>query len=207
MEALLEQLNQLSHWQIDLIALLLLLQGAVLAAFPEEIVITALGILWFQGKVNFPEALFAIQIGLLPANLVMVFIGKKLGRKFLSKRPFCWLIDATAADRAALAFRKRGVLLVALTRFTPTVRGPVYFAAGTSGMSLSRFFAVDAAASFIQIPLLLLLGKSMGQNASSILAAYRMLGAAFAVLLIGTLLFSLIRRLRRARNIGPNIAN
>lgn len=177
--SLLETLNNLPSWQISLLVIGLLLQGAVVAVFPEEIVLIVLGVLWSQGKIGFVQALVSAQVGLLPANLVAVWIGSKLsGRLPVKKRKI---------HEAVSRLHELGSWLVVITRFTPIVRGPVYYAAGLCGFSLRRFFLADFGASLVQIPALLVLGRAIGMNTDSIEDAYRIIGliagGAFAIFL------------------------
>jgi membrane protein DedA with SNARE-associated domain len=156
MDELLTRLDSLASWQICLGVILLLLQGAIFTVFPEEIVIVVLGYLWGQGNVAFAEAFFSVLVGLLPANLAMYGIGRRLGG---------WLprwIPATAVARARARLNALGTAGIVITRFTPFVRGPAYLAAGISGFGARRFFVADALASLVYVPLLLLVGKTAG---------------------------------------------
>jgi membrane-associated protein len=161
LEAFLERLNGLSSWEIYLLVAALLLQGAVFTVFPEEVIILALGTLWAAGRVDPLGSLLTVQLGLLPANAALFLAGKHIGLPLLDRAPFCWLLKRGHVDRASERVRRHGPGIVALTRFTPLVRGPIYFACGVSGMSLARFVAADAAASLAHIPLLLLIGNQL----------------------------------------------
>lgn len=194
-----ETFAHLSHWQIDGIATLLLLQGAVVAVFPEEVVISSLGVLWGRGKLSFIECLFSVQLGLLPANLALVWVGGRFGTEILRRRPVRWLINAEGVARALVRFNQAGAWVIAVTRFTPVIRGPVYFASGLSGISISRFFRIDALASFFQISLLLWIGHRIGKDATSLLDAYRKLGVILGLLIIGTVILITARKSRAGR--------
>lgn len=161
MNLVIDALNHLSSVQILASSTFLLLQGMVLSVFPEESIMLALGAFWGKGKVEFWHAFLAIQLGLLPANLGLVFIGKTFGVKCLGIVPFKWLNSSGAVDRALQSVRKNSSLTIALTRFTPFVRGPVYFAVGLSGQKLSHFFRIDLVASLVQISILLAIGRSL----------------------------------------------
>lgn len=163
----LERLNALSHWQIDLVAFLLLLQGAVISIAPEEVVIVTLGLLWGHGKIGFIEASIIILLGIIPANIFLVLFGQKFVKRFEKKR---------AVQIASNYLRRYGGLVIVLTRFTPVVKGPVYFSVGASRFGLGRFLVTDAIAACVQIPLLLLLGKTIGENTQSLEHALRTIG-------------------------------
>lgn len=184
MEALLVQLGNLPHWQIALLATYLLYQGAYFTVFPEEVVITTLGLLWSQGKIGFFEALVAVWVGLLPANATTVFFGSKFGPKLFKIRPFSWVFNKEEVEESLTQIRRHGKWIVFFTRFIPMIRGPIYLAAGLSRIGLLNFMKTDFVASCIQIPGLLFLGSLIGKNANSLMDAYQRIGILMAVLLV-----------------------
>jgi len=203
MEALLARLSDLPDWQICLLATYLLAQGFILTIFPEEIVITTLGLLWSQEKVGFFQAMFAIQLGLLPANSMTVFLGGHFGPKLLKVRPFVWVLKKEGIEEALTFVRRYGKWIIAVTRFVPIVRGPVYVAAGLSGMGVPRFLLVDALASCVQVPLLLYVGSVIGKNADSLMEGYQRIGVLLAVLVGSTIAINFgmghVRKARRRK--------
>ncbi len=191
-EALLTRIGDLPQWQIALAATWILLQACAVPSLPEEIVIVTMGMLVAQGRIDAPLALAAVLAGLLPANSAAVFLGS-LARRRIGKAGWLGgLLSSPRVEAASAALRRHGPLLVVVTRFTPFVRGPVYLAAGLSGMGIGRFFALDAAAACVQVPLLLWVGSRLGDGASPSQAWGRiawlsagLVLAAGAVLLLG----------------------
>ncbi len=161
MESLLHQLQQLTHWQIDLLVIWLLLQGAILTIFPEEVIMLALGMAWSQGRVGFFEAWLAVTIGLLPANAFIFSLSKYIGKGALKRKPFVWFVNADKVEASLEKVIKRRFWIVFVTRFTPYVRAPIYIACGLSPLKLRQFSSVDFLASLIHIPLLILLGGAI----------------------------------------------
>jgi membrane protein DedA with SNARE-associated domain len=184
METLLIQLSQLQSWQMGMIATYLLLQGAIFTVFPEEVVAVTLGLLVSQNKIGFFHAWFSIGLGLLPANAFTVYMGKHFGPKLLLIRPFSWMFKKKSVDQALKKVKKYGTGIVFVTRFIPVIRGPIYLATGLSQMRILQFVGIDALASLIQIPSLLLLGKIIGKNATSLMDGYRKVGIFMALLLL-----------------------
>ena len=184
METLIARLDHLEHWQIAMLASGLLYQGLFLAVFPEEVIITTLGLLWSQNRIGFFEAWVAICIGLLPANATTVFAASRLGMKIFTIRPFSWILKKEVIEESLEQVRHYGKRIVFLTRFTPIIRGPIYFAAGMSKMGVLNFMKTDFLASVIQIPSLLLLGCVIGKSATSIMDAYRKIGIVMGVMLL-----------------------
>lgn len=184
MTSLLLILSQLSHFKIAALTSYLLLQGFVVTIFPEEVVITTLGFLWNQGRISFFEAWMAVSIGLLPANFFTFLIGRRFGFKALSYKPFCWFFKRESIHRSLVSISQYQAWVVFFTRFIPIIRGPIYFSAGLSQMTPLNFFKTDFLASCIEIPMLLLLGKTIGQRVTHFVEALQWMGVGVAILLV-----------------------
>lgn len=190
---ILQTIQGLASWQICLLATGILLEGAIFAVVPEEVVSITMGLLWSQGKVDFIPALLAIQAGLLPANAIMVFIGSRAGARFLKNRERM----REAVEEALAYFRRYGAWMIMATRFTPVVRAPIYIAAGVSRFGVLRFMKFDFLASLIQVPALMLLGRAIGDSAESVTEAYKKIGYFAGGLLAFIIIVTLILERRR----------
>ena len=206
MNDLFATLSNLPGWQLALASTWLLLQAAVIPSLPEEVVFATLGVLWSQGKVDFLTAYAAVLAGLLPANAMAVLFGGLAERGLLRFGPVQRLIQSDAFRSARAAVVRHGRVVVAVTRFVPLVRGPVYLACGASGMTVRQFFVVDAMAALVQVPLLLLLGAKVGEGAGSLAEAWQRVGLVALMLLgaaVGLQVFRAVRgRLRKRAGEG-----
>jgi membrane protein DedA with SNARE-associated domain len=192
-------LSSLPGWQLALAATWLLLQACVIPSLPEEVVITTLGVLWSQGRIDFLTALASVLAGLLPANSAAVYIGCLAERGLLRFGPARRLIGSAAVRRARESVRRRGRVVVVVTRFVPLIRGPVYLACGASGMTVRQFFVVDAHAALVQVPLLLLFGARVGEGAGSLAEAWQRVGTLALLLLAAAAGLQMFRRVKGAR--------
>lgn len=181
----------LNHWQICALASWLLLQGAVVAVAPEEVIMLSLGVLWGQGKIGFTEGLACVYLGLLPANNAMVYAASHFSKLKFFQKP--------AVLKAVTLFQRRGRWVIFVTRFTPFVRAPIYAAVGLSRIPQLVFFAIDSSAALIQVPLLLILGNYIGQKTGSITAAYKLIGGVSLSIAGAVLLFFLVREQYRKK--------
>jgi membrane protein DedA with SNARE-associated domain len=174
----------LSELQIYGLVIALLLQGIVVAFAPEEVIIMSLGVLWSQKRVHFFPSVAAIALGLLSANVIIVFAAGRFSHLAIFKKK--------AIYQALERFRSRGKWIVFGTRFTPFIRGPIYYAAGISGMKVWDFFKIDALAFCFHCPLVFFIGALIGMHTGSITDAYRfiVIGALSlaGLLLVGTYL-------------------
>ncbi len=196
MEDLLLQLSNLPSWQICLLASYLLLQGFILTIFPEEVIISTLGLLWFEGKVDFVPAFVAVIIGLIPANAATVFLGDRFGARLLKVRPFIWFISQEEVAAGLERIRKHGKWVVIVTRFIPIIRGPIYFAAGASKFGIFRFMRMDALAMCVQVPLWMWIGRSIGISVEGLMPGYNRIGFLLLAILGGALLYKIVSSLR-----------
>jgi membrane protein DedA with SNARE-associated domain len=194
---LLNTLAGLNHWQICGLVIYLLWQAVIIPSMPEEIMIPTLGILWSQGRITFWEGLFSVQIGILVGDLILMSFGRFLGLALLKRRPFSMIAGPDTVNEATEQVRKRGAWLIFITRFTPMVRAPIFFAAGLSRMSPWTFFRSDYLASCIFIPALMYAGLQLGANAGSLERAFRILGTVMAILFVSGLTFAYFREKRR----------
>jgi membrane protein DedA with SNARE-associated domain len=200
---LLTRFAGLDGWQIGLIATGLLLQGAIVSPFPEEVIIITLGILWGRGRIGFGEAMLFNCLGLVPGNLLPMILGRRFGARLLKRRPFTWMADPAEVAQALQRFNGRGgSWVIFVTRFLPFVRGPVYFAAGMTPMTYLRFTVVDIVAAVIQTALIQLAGYKMGENSQTLLVAYQRVGAVFVAIVAGGLVWAYLKALQRRRSPG-----
>ena len=165
-------LSQLGHWQIDFVAFALLLTSAVFTLCPEELIFFTLGFLAHYGRVSLVEAMIAAQLGLIPADALTVWFGRKLGNGMMTRKPFRKLLGREGVQRSLERLRTSGNSLLFFARFVPMLRAPVYLAAGVSGVPLRRAVLIDLLAAGIQIPGLVMLGFVLGQSAEHVMTLY-----------------------------------
>jgi membrane protein DedA with SNARE-associated domain len=82
---------------------------------------------------------------------------------------------------------------VVVTRFTPFIRGPVYLAAGISGLEVRRFLVLDASAALVQVPLLLWIGSRLGMDAT-VAEAWQRIGWLSGGLVLAALTVAVVLR-------------
>ena len=201
LENLMQRLADLNHWQIDLLTAGILIQSAIFSVVPEEAVLLTLGALIFQGKLSPVEAFLSYQLGLIPADLILLGLGRVASKGMNRSAFFSKLISHPTTLLATSLIRRHAKTLIFLTRFTPTVRSPIYIAAGVSRVSLRLFVLTDWAASFLHIPLLLALGFFVARRASSPTEMLQSLLVVFGFIFAGGLALSIGVKRRAARTI------
>ncbi len=138
----------------------------------EDLTCIGAGLLAAQGRTSFALAAGACLAGIYVGDLLLFLAGRYLGRPALRRAPLRWFFKPEEVERSSDWFRRRGGVVIMLSRFLPGTRLPTYFAAGlleTSFWKFSLYFLVAAA---VWTPLLVGLSMLLGAEIieSSLLA-------------------------------------
>lgn len=141
------------------------LKLAVLAAatlVSEDLACVSAGLLVAQGQLSFLAAAGACVLGIYAGDLLLFLTGRWLGRPILHWSPVRGFISESAVNRASKWLTERGAAVVLLSRFTPGLRLPTYFAAGMLNTSIGRFSGLLMAANLVWTPVLVGLSAVVG---------------------------------------------
>jgi membrane protein DedA with SNARE-associated domain len=131
---------------------LLLIALATLAS--EDLTCIATGVLIAQGKLGFAEGTLACLLGIFIGDIGVFMAGRIVGMRALHRPLAARFLTAEMVEHGANWLQRRGLVVVILSRFTPGLRLPTYFAAGALPTRLSTFIAYFLVASAIWTPLL-----------------------------------------------------
>jgi membrane protein DedA with SNARE-associated domain len=135
-----------------------LVAGGLGAPLPEDVALLATGAMIERGVID-PIAGFAFVIcGVLAGDAVLFFGARRLGAAALQRRPFARLLPPARRAKLARAYERRGGLVVFVARNVVGLRAAAFAMAGIAGMRARRFFAWDAAAACIGVPIWLAIG-------------------------------------------------
>lgn len=162
---------------------LIFLALACATLLSEDLTCIAAGLLVAQGSLAFGPATAACFVGILSGDLLLVLIGRTLGRQSLQVVPLRWWAPPALVERAEEWFRRRGPALIFASRFMPGTRVPVYFAAGALRAPMLRFAGWFALACAIWTPLLVGAAAAFGEAALRVFASWA--SVAPALLLAG----------------------
>lgn len=130
----------------------LLIASATLVS--EDLTCLTAGLLIAQGRMGFAEGTLACLGGIVSGDLALFAAGRLLGRRALRWKPFARMVSEERLARASEWLAERGMSVVFLSRFTPGLRLPTYFAAGMLRTRPLRFALYFALASAVWTPLL-----------------------------------------------------
>lgn len=163
---------------------------------PEDVLVMGAG--WKASQSGQPLlTLLTCYAGVLTRDTSVFLCARLFGRRLLTLPLLGRLLAGDRRERLERWIRKDGRKTVFLARFLPAVRVPTFFTCASIGMSAAHFFAIDALAAAISVPLNFALGYFVGPP---MIAIVRDEPAARVVLVVLAVLFVVVvvRRAVRA---------
>ena len=131
---------------------LFLIAAGTLAS--EDLALAAAGVLVSQGKLAFIPATAAGAAGIFVGDMLLYLAGRASRRwPFAARLLRRWIPDQKM-ERGATWLNRNGLAIVLLSRFTPGLRLPTYFAAGVLPTRWTAFAAYFLIAALVWTPLL-----------------------------------------------------
>ena len=147
-------------------ALLVVFLLLVVAAYAsEDLTCITAGLLVAQGRLDFPVAVAACYVGILSSDLGLAWLARILGRPALKLPPLKWWVSDAAVEEASSWLRRRGLVVVLVSRFLPGSRLPTCLAAGILRTSLLKFCFYFAVAVAIWTPAFVGINALLGREA------------------------------------------
>ncbi|MEL6343614.1 MAG: alpha/beta fold hydrolase [Myxococcota bacterium] len=146
----------------------LLVTGALLAVatfFSEDLTNIAAGLMVANHRLDFWFAAIACTIGIFLGDVLLVLVGRTLGRAALHRAPLRWLVSEAAIDQASDWYGRNGAQVIFTSRFTPGMRLPMYVAAGILRTPLMKVTLWLLVASVLWTPPIIYLAAILGEPA------------------------------------------
>jgi pimeloyl-ACP methyl ester carboxylesterase/membrane protein DedA with SNARE-associated domain len=129
----------------------------------EDLTCISAGLLVAQGRLSLVAASVSCAAGIVLGDLLLVAVGRTLGRAALSRPPMSWWISGAAVDRASAWYRRYGAQVIFTSRFTPGMRLPMYVAAGVLKTPLWTFAGWFVLAAMLWTPALVGVSVVVGE--------------------------------------------
>ncbi len=150
------------------------LLALALATFAsDDLACVAGGLLVAAGRLDFWAATLACFTGIVVGDLILVAVGRGLGRAALQRWPLRGRVSAEGLARAEAWFAQRGGRAIFISRFVPGTRLPLYLAAGVLRAPWGRLALWFAAAVAVWAPLVVGLSWSLGEAVVADLVGWR----------------------------------
>lgn len=181
---------------VGVTAFIFFLLIALATLVSEDLTCIGAGVMAAQGRISFTLAVAACLFGIFVGDVLLFLAGRFLGRPALKRAPLKWFVRDADVERSSRWFQKRGVVVIAISRFVPGMRLPTYFAAGALHTSLLWFSLYFLLAASVWTPLLVFFSMKLGANAVSSSVGsqsfwIKLLLSAFAIFILVRLLVSL----------------
>jgi len=139
---------------------------------PSEVIMPFSGFLVYQGKLNLWLVALAGAFGCLLGSLLMWWIGRRYGEKFLRsvirKYGKYVLVFEYELDDAIKLFKKHGDAIIFFSRLLPVVRTFISLPAGIVDINERKFIIYTFTGSFLWSLLLAWLGLQLGERWGSL---------------------------------------
>ncbi|TGN16913.1 DedA family protein [Leptospira idonii] len=167
---------------------------------PEDISLTAGGVISGLGYANVHIMFFVGMAGVLVGDSFVFWLGSHYGEKALKLPVLRSVLHPERFEKVQKQFKKYGKWVVFVGRFMPGLRMPIFFTAGTSGqISFLRFFMTDGFAALISVPIWVYLGFFGAHNFDQLMGWVKNGQTVIIALLAIILSVALFLYLRRSR--------
>ncbi len=175
---------------VTVLVLMMLIAASTLVS--EDLTCIGAGVMVAQGRIDFAAAALACFLGIFVGDVLLFLAGRYLGRPALSRAPLKWFVRPDDVERSSAWFNRRGIIVIAASRFVPGMRLPTYFAAGLLNTRLLRFSIYFLLAALVWTPLLVGLSSVLGAEVikSALLARQ---SALVQVLVAGVALYMAVK--------------
>jgi len=133
---------------------LFLAAGSLAAAtlVSEDLTCMAAGVLVAEGSLPFSVAVAGCLAGIVAGDVLLMLVGRVLGRRALHVPVVRRLVSADAIDRGSRWLMERGATFVAVSRFVPGTRLATYLAAGALGINVWKFTLYVTLTAIVWVP-------------------------------------------------------
>jgi membrane protein DedA with SNARE-associated domain len=129
----------------------LLILGGIGFPFPEDTTLILCGFLISMKVIQPVPAIICVYAGLLTADLILYFFGKKYGKKIVTHKNFGKIISPEKLQIIEHRFNKFGVFLILIGRHFIGLRAQLFIVAGVMKMPTLKFLLADAFSSLFTL--------------------------------------------------------
>ncbi len=146
-----------------------LMGGAIGLPIPEDIPLIAAGIAAQTDRGNVFLLFLTCYSAVLLGDLVVFYIGRKLGPRLFQQEWFKRKLSASKVRRFRLKMEKRSLPMIFIARHLFYLRTVTFLTCGAVKMKVSRFVLVDAIAALISVPLMMTIGYFAAEHYEKII--------------------------------------
>ncbi|WP_052700095.1 DedA family protein [Methylocucumis oryzae] len=136
---------------------------------PEDITLFVSGMLAYYGIVDVWFVTAVCMAGVLIGDSMIYYLGAKYGRSLTNKPFFHQFLPPERLEMVKEKLHRHGNKVIFVTRFTPVLRAPTYFSAGTLHLPFRVFLFYDGLAALISVPTIIYLVYHFGAVADNMI--------------------------------------
>ncbi len=136
---------------------------------PEDITLFVSGMLAYYGIVDVWGVTIVCMAGVLIGDSMIYYLGAKYGRGLTNKPFFHQFLPPERLEMVKEKLHRHGNKVIFVTRFTPVLRAPTYFSAGTLHLPFRVFLFYDGLAALISVPTIIYLVYHFGAVADNMI--------------------------------------
>ncbi len=194
---MLDQLISLDGAIVYLAIFLALMGGAIGLPIPEDLPLVAAGILVQNGSASLPVLFVVCYAGVMIGDLIIFFVGRRLGPKLFSQEWFQKKLPPSKIRRFKLGIERKRLMTIFIARHLFYLRMVTFLTCGAVKMKPSRFILADALAALVSVPLMMTIGYYAAEHYEEIAKNIEII---FLVLFIGLIGFWVFRKRRKPKN-------
>ncbi|MDD9150748.1 MULTISPECIES: VTT domain-containing protein [unclassified Sporolactobacillus] len=140
---------------------------------PNELLMSYVGYLAYQGKVNWALAVFFGTLGCIAGVTVTYWLGRHLGAPFFYKYGRYIHIRKEGMDKFSRTFDRYGKFLLLFSSFIPGVRHVIGYMSGITKVSFRAYALFSYSGYFIWVFTFIVFGKLLGPKYALLVTAFK----------------------------------
>lgn len=167
----------------------------------EDLAIMGAGLLVSQGMVSFGFGLFSSLSGIFIGDMAIYLIGSGIGMRALKTYPVKWFLSPEQVKQTGKWFRRRGPVLLIISRFIPGSRFPIYFCSGLMQIGKRKFLTYFGITTLIWTPVFMGISYLLGDAMIQYFGLYRerVIWAVLIIVVILVVIYALSTRFLRKK--------
>jgi membrane protein DedA with SNARE-associated domain len=178
---------------------LLLILGGIGLPFPEDATLIFCGVLISVEAVQPLQAVCVVYAGVLAADLLLYWVGRKYGPEIITHRRFRKVVSRKTLSTIRKKFDRWGILVLLVGRHLVGLRSQILLVSGVMKMPPVKFIIVDGISSLVTIGLMVGAGYMGGNSLRVIRKDITKLGHLAVVLVVVSLIVYLFYRYSATR--------
>lgn len=182
--------NSLFRREFEGIALVVAMTLIALSTLiSEDLACIGSGILVSQGGIAWVFASIACFAGIYLGDMLIFILGRVFGEVLMHRKPFCWFLSTRAVENSESWFKRKGLWVLAASRFLPGTRVPAYFAAGVLKSKVWQVSLILGGAALVWVPGIVYVSSVVGAHMLNLFEKYEQWAVLGIVIVFGVIFF------------------